>query len=86
MAINIQALLTIIKAIILFLTCHNETIKNVFNFNDIITTRGTAKEKGTGIGLTICKELIEKNHGELNIHSEAEKGTRVSFSLPLNDT
>ncbi|NNE56245.1 MAG: HAMP domain-containing histidine kinase, partial [Flavobacteriales bacterium] len=41
---------------------------------------GTEQEKGSGIGLLMCKDFVEKNGGELKI--EMDKGTRVSFSVP----
>ena len=46
-----------------------------------MTRRGTEKEKGTGLGLLISKEFIEKNNGKLSIKSEAGKGSCVSFTL-----
>jgi signal transduction histidine kinase len=44
---------------------------------------GTAGEKGTGFGLFLCKELIEKNGGSIEIDSEFGKGTTVDILLPL---
>jgi signal transduction histidine kinase len=43
---------------------------------------GTAGEEGTGLGLILCKELIEKNGGSLSLESEIGKGTTVMFTLP----
>ncbi|MGE5680330.1 MAG: ATP-binding protein [Bacillota bacterium] len=48
------------------------------------STMGTAKEKGTGLGLILCKELIEKQGGTINVESEEGKGTSFSFTLPLS--
>ena len=39
-------------------------------------------EKGTGLGLKLCKEFMERNQGSLLIESEAGQGTKVWFSLP----
>jgi ligand-binding sensor domain-containing protein/signal transduction histidine kinase len=45
------------------------------------TTTGTGKEQGTGLGLILCKELIEKNGGEIRIVSELGNGTSIIFTL-----
>jgi signal transduction histidine kinase len=45
---------------------------------------GTAGEKGTGFGLFLCKELIEKNGGSIEINSEVGKGTIIELSLPID--
>jgi signal transduction histidine kinase len=44
---------------------------------------GTAGEKGTGFGLFLCKELIEKNGGSIDVDSELGKWTTIEISLPL---
>jgi len=57
-------------------------ISNLFNMGSYISTIGTFKEKGTGIGLTICKEMIERHNGKIWVESEPEKGTTFHFSIP----
>jgi signal transduction histidine kinase len=46
------------------------------------TTSGTGKETGTGFGLLLCKDFIEKNGGEITVKSALNEGTIVSFTLP----
>ena len=57
-------------------------IKKLLETHTTITRRGTEKEKGTGLGLLICKEFIEKNGGILTIQSVPERGSVFGFNLP----
>jgi signal transduction histidine kinase len=51
---------------------------------EYFTTRGTAGEKGYGLGLQLVKELVEKNGGEIRVASKEGKGSEFSFLLPAN--
>lgn len=52
--------------------------------NIFYTTTGTKSETGTGLGLMLCKEFLQKNEGRLMIESEPGKGSTFSFTLPLS--
>ena len=52
------------------------------NDNDFYTTKGTASESGTGLGLMLCKEFLSRNGGQMHIESEVGKGSTFSFTLP----
>ncbi|MEA3497192.1 MAG: PAS domain-containing sensor histidine kinase [Bacteroidota bacterium] len=60
-----------------------ETIDNLFKIDKKISVRGTNNEKGTGLGLLICKEFIELNNGKISIESTKGKGSVFSLTLPL---
>ncbi|NUM61136.1 MAG: HAMP domain-containing histidine kinase [Ignavibacteriaceae bacterium] len=59
-----------------------ENQKNLFRIDEQFRRDGTANEKGTGLGLILCKEFIEKNNGILWVESEEGKGSRFSFTVP----
>jgi two-component system sensor histidine kinase/response regulator len=56
----------------------------ILNTNEYFTKVGTDQEKGTGLGLLLCKDFIKRNGGEFSISSKLKEGTRVTFSLPLS--
>ncbi len=50
------------------------------------STTGTAKEQGTGLGLILCKEMVELNGGQIWVESELGEGTTVKFTIPLDSS
>lgn len=61
---------------------NNDVLKILFDKTAPYTTRGTANEKGTGLGLILCKEFVEKNGGKIWVESEVGKGSTFCFTLP----
>jgi PAS domain S-box-containing protein len=59
-----------------------DNIKKLFRIDEYFSTSGTAGEGGTGLGLILCKEFVEKNNGTIRIESELEVGTTFTFTLP----
>lgn len=60
-----------------------ENQKKLWDITQTHTTYGTAREKGTGLGLLLCKELVEKHGGRIWMESEPGKGSSFMFTLPL---
>lgn len=50
--------------------------------NESFTTYGTQKERGTGLGLMLCKDFVEKNGGKIWVESKVGEGTRFYFTVP----
>lgn len=62
-----------------------QDIDKLFRVEIQYSTKGTGGESGTGLGLLLCKEFVEKNGGSIRVESEPEKGSRFIFTLPLSD-
>lgn len=59
-----------------------DDLNKLFRIDIHHTTIGTGQEKGTGLGLILCKELIEKNKGQIKVASKQNEGTTFTFNLP----
>ena len=59
-------------------------LENMFKLDKSHSTLGTSEEKGTGLGLFICKEFTELNNGKIWVQSEPGNGSIFFFTLPLN--
>ncbi len=61
-----------------------DTMAKIFRIDTNLSIPGTENEKGTGLGLFLCKEFIEKNGGKIWVESESGKGSIFKFLLPLD--
>ncbi|MDX8341384.1 sensor histidine kinase [Draconibacterium sp. IB214405] len=61
----------------------HENLKKLFKVDESFSTAGTNEETGTGLGLVLCKELVEKHGGEIWAESEKGKGAEFHFTIPL---
>jgi len=59
-----------------------ENLAKLFRLDEQFKSDGTNNEKGTGLGLLLCKEFVEKNGGRINATSELGIGSNFSFILP----
>ncbi len=59
-----------------------ENIEKLFKVDSTARKKGTANERGTGLGLALCREFILKNGGTVTVESEVNKGSKFVFTLP----
>lgn len=60
----------------------SEILDKLFKIDESISTKGTANEKGTGLGLVLCKEFVERNGGKIWVESIENEGTKFYFTVP----
>jgi PAS domain S-box-containing protein len=60
-----------------------ENLSRLFRIDEQIKTKGTENETGSGLGLILCKELVEKNNGKIWAESKPGEGSRFCFTLPV---
>ena len=60
-----------------------EQVEKLFRIDEKFKSTGTAGEKGTGLGLIICKEFVEKNGGAITVKSAPGEGSVFSFTVPM---
>jgi signal transduction histidine kinase len=59
--------------------------ENLFQQDTIPSTQGTSGEKGTGLGLVLCKRFVENNGGTIDVESIENQGTRFIIRIPVGD-
>jgi signal transduction histidine kinase len=63
----------------------SDKIEKLFQTGQSISTLGTQNEKGSGLGLLLCKEFVELNKGKISVKSKCNEGSTFSFTVPKYD-
>ena len=64
----------------------DKTVTKLFRLDENVTTTGTSGETGTGLGLIICKEFIDKNNGQIKAESRIGSGSTFTIILPAGNS
>jgi PAS domain S-box-containing protein len=67
------------------ITISPDYLTKLFDISQIQSTLGEVEEKGTTLGLLLCKEFVEKHGGSISVRSENGKGNEFKFTLPIFD-
>ncbi len=60
-----------------------EQLSRLFKIDEKVSTKGTNNESGTGLGLILCKEFTELNHGTISVESQMGSGSKFIVELPI---
>ncbi|MCE4565283.1 hybrid sensor histidine kinase/response regulator [Maribellus sp. CM-23] len=63
-----------------------DTRDKLFKITEKVKRPGTDNEEGTGLGLILCKEFVEKNGGSIRVESEQNSGSKFFFTLPISQS
>ena len=61
-----------------------EQLQSIREGQRAVSAKGTNGEKGTGFGLMLCREFVEKQNGRFEVNSQQDKGTEFSFTIPVS--
>ena len=61
-----------------------ESISKLFRYDQHFLNKGPAGEAGTGLGLILCKDFVEKNGGTITVESKIDQGSTFTFTLPIS--
>jgi signal transduction histidine kinase len=62
---------------------HEEDFRKIFKIDEHTNVVGTGNEKGTGLGLILCKEFVERNGGKIWFESTINEGSTFYFTIPI---